>query len=189
MKTSSSNDLGSLADFVVNMIIQTDYPGFEPRSFRIGLTEEQMKSSSKLFAEALGHESVYVKLAALRWFQEKAGAIKPHLKAVMGLLDWPDEWVRMEVVITLERYHHPSAEIAQAIAVLLDDEFPLVRREAAKALGKILHKLNENSKGSSQNEVLMAVVKKLKTSMVEDKDAQVRQKAEKALRKSGAYSG
>jgi HEAT repeat protein len=188
MKTSSSNDLESLADFVVNMIIQHDYPGFEPRSFRIGLTEEQMKSSSKLFAEALGHESVYVRLAALRWFQEKAGAIKPHIKAILGLLKHDDEWVRMEVVVTLERYHHPSAEIAQAIVPMLDDEFPLVRREAAKALGKILHKLAENSKGP-QSEEILAVVRKLKAVMVEDKDAQVRQKAEKALRKSGAYSG
>lgn len=185
MKTFSSNDLESLADFVVNMIIQHDYPGFEPRSFRIGLTEEQMKSSSKLFAEALGHESVYVKLVALRWFQDKSGAIKPHLKAVMGMLDAPDEWVRMEAVITLERYHHPSAEIAEAVSNLLYDDHALVRKEVAKALGKILHKLND----AKCKDDLQDVLEKLKGVMVDDKDPQVRQKAEKALRKAGAYSG
>lgn len=195
MNTSSANDLENLADFVVNMIIQHDYPGFEPRSFRIGLTEDMLKASSRLFNDALGHESVYVRLAALRWFQEKPGAIKPHLPAILGLLDSPDEWVRMEATITLERYQHPTVGIALRVSEQLEDQFPLVRREAAKALGKMLSKIKENTnskdaaKNAKRDADLEPVFESLKNALRDDQDPQVRQKAEKALRKSGAYAG
>jgi HEAT repeat protein len=195
MNTSSASDLDTLADFVTNMIIQHDYPGFEPRSFRIGLTEQLLKSSARLYADALGHPSVYVRLTALRWFQEKPGAIKPYLKAILGLLTYSDEWVRMEATITLERYQHPAVSIALAVSEQLEDQYPLVRREAAKALGKMLAKIKENtnSKNAAKNAErdleLAPIVESLKNALRDDEDAQVRQKAEKALRKSGAYAG
>ncbi len=195
MNTSSSGDLDSLADFVSNMIIQHDYPGFEPRSFRIGLTEQLLKSNSRLFADALVHENVYVRLVALRWFQEKPGAIKPYINSILALLGNSDEWVRMEATITLERYQHPGPAIATAVSELLEDQYPFVRREAAKALGKMLAKFKENSnskdsaKNATRDQQLEPIVDSLKNALRDDQDAQVRQKAEKALRKSGAYAG
>jgi len=195
MNTSSAGELDSLVDFVTNMIIQHDYPGFEPRSFRIGLPEQLVSANSRLFASALEHESVYVRLVALRWFQEKPGAIKPYINDILALLGNADEWVRMEATITLERYQHPGPAIASSVAELLEDQYPLVRREAAKALGKMLAKFkdNSNSKDPAKNAArdlhLEPIVESLKNALRDDEDAQVRQKAEKALRKSGAYAG
>jgi HEAT repeat protein len=113
----------------------------------------------------------------------------------MGLLTYSDEWVRMEATITLERYQHPAVSIALAVSEQLEDQYPLVRREAAKALGKMLAKIKENtnSKNAAKNAErdleLAPIVESLKNALRDDEDAQVRQKAEKALRKSGAYAG
>ena len=68
-------NLDKLAGVVEELIVQLDYPGFEPRSLKLGLPEELETMSAKTFASALGHQSVYVKLAALRWFQ--SGPVSP----------------------------------------------------------------------------------------------------------------
>jgi hypothetical protein len=50
----------AFADFVETMIVQHDYPGFEPRSLKLGLPDVLNKAGSKMFAEALAHDSVFV---------------------------------------------------------------------------------------------------------------------------------
>ncbi len=59
-------NLEKLASVVDTMIIQHDYPGFEPRGLKLGLPEDLQNMSAKTFSNALSHESVYVKLTALR---------------------------------------------------------------------------------------------------------------------------
>ncbi|MBS1990721.1 MAG: HEAT repeat domain-containing protein [Cyanobacteria bacterium SZAS LIN-3] len=186
MSISPARDPGAeLAQFVDDMIIQHDYPGFEPRAFKIGLPEHIVQSPSRLFGDALGNESIYVRIAALRWFQEKTGAIKPYIKAISGLTAHEDPWVRFEASQALERYHHPTVEIATTIAALLKDSEAFVRRGAAKGLAKVLPKLKENR---VKDEELEGVVAALKEALA-DSDGQVRQKAEKALRRGGTFAG
>lgn len=182
MSTQSSPVIDKLYDFVTNLILQNDYPGFEPRSFRVGLPEDLLQAGSKVFAQALAHENVYMKLTALRCFQDKPGSIKPHIPAVLTLLSSEDEWVRKESALVLERYPSPNLDIAQALTVLLDDSSVMVRREAAKALGKILAGTKEQ--GPRREEVIKALEEALN-----DSDHQVAHKVEKALRKAGHFSG
>jgi hypothetical protein len=174
-----------LAQFVDDMIIQHNYPGFEARAFKIGLPEHIVQSPSRLFGDALGHESIYVRIVALRWFQEKAGAIKPYIKAICGLTAHEDPWIRFEAGQTLERFQHPTVDMATTISSLLKDKEPFVRRGAAKALAKVLPRLKESKVPDAQLEVVVAA---LKEALV-DQDGQVRQKAEKALRRGGTFAG
>jgi len=181
-----SSDPGvELAQFVDDMIIQHDYPGFEPRAFKIGLPEHLVQAPSRLFGDALGHESIYVRIASLRWFQEKTGAIKPYIRAIRGLTEHADPWVRYEAAQTLERYHHPTVEIATTISALLKDDEAFVRRGAARGLAKVLPRLKEQK---VKDEDLEGVVGALKEALA-DSDANVRQKAEKALRRGGTFAG
>lgn len=170
-------ELETLADIVDKMVVEHDYPGFEPRSLKLGLPESANKAPSRLFAQALGHSNVYVKLAALRWFQDHPGMIKQFVNAIVGLFDSPDEWVRLEAVQTLERLHNPSEEHALKLCKLLGDSELMVRKAAAKATGKICLKIN-----CKQPEILESL-----RHAAEDADVEVRWKAEKALRKLGAY--
>lgn len=170
-------ELADLAEIVDNMIVQHDYPGFEVRGLKLGLPEEAQKMHAKVFVQALGHESIYVKLAALRWLQERPGVAKSFVKAIAGLLDSPDEWVRMEATRTIERISNPSEEATVKIAELLRDPDVEVRKTAAKALGKIC------SKKSNKNE---AIVKSLRDAASDD-DSAVRWKVQKALRQIGEY--
>lgn len=172
------SDVEKLAEVVDEMIVQHDYPGFEPRSLKLGLPDLLVKAPARMYAEALGHESVYVKLAALRWFQERPGMMKPHINAVAGLVDNTDSWVRLEAIQALERYPHPSPDLAKRIAERLSDGDVDVQRHAAKALGKIGSKLKLKDG---------EVIERLKRAALE-KDGQLRGKAEKALRKIGVYS-
>ena len=98
-------ELPKLAEIVENMIVQHDYPGYEIRSLKLGLPEAALRSHARVFAQALGHESIYVKLMALRYFQDKPGLAKTYLTAVAGLLDHDDTWVRMEAAHTIEKYN------------------------------------------------------------------------------------
>ncbi len=170
-------DLDTLADIIDKMVVEHDYPGFEPRSLKLGLPEAAVQAPARLFAQALGHPSVYVKLTALRWFQEHPGMIKQFVNAVTGLFEHSDEWVRMEAVQTLERLHNPSEEHALKLSKLLSDSNLMVRKAAAKATGKICLKIN-----CTQPEIIESL-----RHAAEDADDQVRWKAEKALRKLGAY--
>jgi HEAT repeat protein len=171
-------ELTDFAEIVDNMIVQHDYPGFEVRGLKLGLPEEVLKLHAKVFVQALGHESVYVKLAALRWFQERPGVAKSYIKPIIGLLDNADEWVRMEAAKTVERVSSPPEDAALKIALLLRDPNVEVRKAAAKALGKMC------SRTTSKNEV---IVKSLHDA-ASDEDAGVRWKAQKALRQIGEYA-
>ncbi|CAN5182701.1 hypothetical protein BH10CYA1_BH10CYA1_40800 [soil metagenome] len=170
-------ELADLAEIVDNMIVQHDYPGFEVRGLKLGLPEEVLKAHAKVFVQALGHESIYVKLAALRWLQERPGIAKSYMKPVAGLLDSPDEWVRMEAARTIERVSAPHEDAVLKIAELLRDANAEVRKAAAKALGKIC------ARKSDKNEV---IVKALHDA-ASDEDAGVRWKVQKALRQIGEY--
>lgn len=172
-------ELKDLAEIVDNMIVQHDYPGFEVRSLKLGLPEEVLKMHAKVFGQALGHESVFVKLAALRWFQDRPGVAKSFVKPIAGLLDNKDEWVKMEAARTIERVSSPPEDAAVKIAYLLSDPDVEVRKTAAKALGKICSR-----KSNNKNEV---IVKSLHDA-ASDEDAGVRWKAQKALRQIGEYA-
>ena len=168
----SSTELDRLAEVVDDMIIQHDYPGFEPRSLRLGLPEEISRMPSKIFANALGHKNVFVKLAALRWFQERAGMAKSYINAIAGLMDDKDEFVRMEAVKTIEKFATVEPEILERMSALLKDEHSDVRKATAKAIGK----LASRSKTKSQ-----AVLDAL-SDAANDKDPEVRMKVQKAVR-------
>jgi len=171
-------NLEELADIVDTMIIQHDYPGFEPRALNLGLPSEAVNSPAKVFAQALGHDSIYVQLTALRWFQVHNGVVKNYLPRVLDLLKSNDEFVRTEAARTIERANATEPETLVALAASLKDPQEMVRTAAAKALGKLL------SKASVQNPDIVAALKEAAA----DPDEQVRWKAQKALRKLGAYS-
>ncbi|MBZ0186750.1 MAG: HEAT repeat domain-containing protein [Candidatus Obscuribacterales bacterium] len=168
----------ALVEFVDDMIVQNDYPGFEPRSLKIGLPESLLKGSTKLFAQALKHDNVYVKLAALRWFQEKPGFVRPYLHVIGNLLLHEDSFIRQESILCLERFNACDREMLSRVAALLKDDDVDVRKAAAKACGKIASKLKVKEGD---------VIEALKVAALES-SPQVRFKAEKALRKIGLYS-
>lgn len=170
-------NLEKLANVVDTMIIQHDYPGFEPRGLKLGLPEELQNMSAKTFSNALGHESVYVKLTALRWFQDRPGVAKAHLSAILGLVDSDDEWVRKEAICTVEKMWKLPPHVGGVISKGLTDEAVEVRKASAKALGKIL-------KRSVTKDAAVIDALKLAT---QDKDVEVRFKAQKALRNIGEF--
>ncbi len=170
-------NIDKLADVVEEMIVQLDYPGFEPRSLKLGLPEELEGMSAKTFANALGHKSVFVKLAALRWFQERPGVAKSYLKPILGLVDAKDEWVRLESIRTVEKMSKLPADVGGVVSKGLQDEAVEVRKATAKALGKILKR--SVTKDAS-------VIDALKQA-TQDSDVEVRFKAQKALRNIGEF--
>lgn len=170
-------DLDKLAGVVETMIIEHDYPGFEPRSLKLGLPESLENMSAKTFASALGHKSVFVKLAALRWFQERPGVAKTYLAAVLGLIDNDDEWVRMEAIRTVEKMSKLPPHVGGIVSKGLSDKTAAVRKASAKALGKILKR--SVTKDAS-------VIDALKVA-AQDADVDVRFKAQKALRNVGEF--
>ncbi|HEY9713874.1 MAG TPA: HEAT repeat domain-containing protein [Chroococcales cyanobacterium] len=172
-------ELTEFADVVDRMIIEHDYPGFEPRSLRLGLPQAALKSSQRMFGSALGHENIFVKLAALRWFQEKPGIAKTYTRDIVALLDHQDAWVRLEAMETLSRIAAPAPETAAKVARLLKDENPEVRKTAAKAIRKMV------SKQHGKNEEILASLQEA----ARDADPGVRGKALKALRQIGEFEG
>ncbi|MBX9948647.1 MAG: HEAT repeat domain-containing protein [Candidatus Obscuribacterales bacterium] len=170
-------NLEKLAGVVEELIVQLDYPGFEPRSLKLGLPEELQTMSAKTFASALGHESVYVKLAALRWFQERPGVAKSHLAAILGLIDSSDEWVRMESIRAVEKMWKLPPHVGGVVSKGLTDQSVEVRKATAKALGKIL-------KRSVTKDALVIDALKQAT---QDSNVDVRFKAQKALRNIGEF--
>jgi vesicle coat complex subunit len=165
-------ELDRFAEIVEDMILQHDYPGFEPRSLRLGLPSEVLRMHTKTFASALGHANVYVKLAALRWFQERPGMAKSYINAIIGLLDNADEFVRMESVKTIEKVHDLSPDSIVKMTTLLKDQEVEVRKAAAKALGKL---------GSRSKQKDPAVLDALREA-ARDSNPEVRMKAQKAVR-------
>ncbi len=169
-------ELEGFAQLVDDMIIQHDYPGFEPRGLRLGLPEEAQRMPAKTYASALGHENVYVRLAALRWFQERPGLARSYTNAILGLFDHSDEFVRMEAIRTVEKFNLVLPDQVQKISNLLKDEHAEVRKAAAKAVGKLGSRLKMND--PQVNQALQDASK--------DSDPEVRMKVQKAVRLIGA---
>ena len=128
---------------------------------------------AKVFAKALGHESVFVKLAALRWFQDRQpGHAKPHLPSIVGLFNSPDEFVRMESVKTVSRIPNLTGDVVMEITPLLSDASVEVRKAAAKAVGKMASRLKQ------PDEKILEALRKA----ADDKNPEVRMKVQKAVR-------
>ncbi|MCW5822495.1 MAG: HEAT repeat domain-containing protein [Cyanobacteria bacterium TGS_CYA1] len=168
--------LEELVQIIDDMIVQHDYPGFEPRALKLGLPDWARKVPAKTFAKCLGHESVFVRLAALRWFQDSPGKIKPHIQKIYRALEDSDPYVRLEAVSCLETLRQADDEMIEKIAILANDHDIDVQREVAKALGKLSLRTPKNTQGS--NFALQALDK-----LSESKDPQLRLKAQKAIRK------
>jgi HEAT repeat protein len=166
-------DVESLASVVEEMALQHEYPGYDVRSLKMGLPAEYLRGGSKLFNAAVKHSNPLVKLAGLRWFQEKPGIAKQYSRVIAECLNDGDEWVRAEAALCLERIGTADEKIAMRIAELLSDSDVMVRKAAAKALGKL---------GCKAQPVIDALHK-----ATEDSDHEVRWKAQKALRQLGAY--
>jgi len=171
-------NLAQLVETIETMILLHDYPGFEVRALKLGLPEEALKSSSKVFGQALHYDNVFVKLASLRWFQGRPGMARSHASEMVSLLEHSDEWVRAETIKTLERANARDDDIIVKISSLLKDQSDMVRQEAAKACGKLL------SKSSDMHTQVVASLRLAAS----DPNEKVRWKAQKALRQLGAYS-
>ena len=167
-------ELKQLIDIVDTMAIEHSYPGFDLRSHVLGLPAKVASARAGVFVAALSQDNVLVKLAALRWLQERNGDAKRHLDAVAACLDDADEWVRLETAKTISKVDRVDATLANRVAKLLKDQSVEVRRETAKVLGKL---------GITSD----AVISQLKLASTDDCDAEVRLKSQKALRKLGAY--
>lgn len=167
--------LEELVQIIDDMIVQHDYPGFEPRALKLGLPDWARKVPAKTFAKCLAHESVFVRLAALRWFQDSPGKIKPHIQKIYRSLEDSDPYVRLEAVSCLETLRQADDEMIEKIAILANDQDLDVQREVAKALGK----LSLRAKNTPVcNSALQALDK-----LCQSKDPQLRLKAQKAIRK------
>lgn len=167
-------DIETLAETVEDMILQLSYPGFERRSLKLGLPDLVNKAPAKVFAQALKHESVLVRLAALRWFGERPGIAKINARGILACLSDSDEWVRVEALLCIERFGELDDKDAEAIAALLTDQYIDVKKGAAKALGKI----------GNRSEPVLAALRQA----AESPDTEFRWKVEKSLRKLGAYT-
>lgn len=166
-------DVDKLAAIVEEMGVQHAYPGYDVRSLKMGLPQEVTKAPGKVFHGALKHSNPLVRLAALRWFQEKPGIARAFAKTIAECIADEDEWVRAEACLALERIAVVDEKIAIRIADLLKDDSAMVRKASAKALGKL---------GCQAKPVIDALLK-----ATEDSDHQVRWKAQKALRQLGAF--
>lgn len=167
-------ELENFAAVVEDMILQLSYPGFDERSLKLGLPDALSKLPPKTFGQALKHESIVVRLAALRWFQERPGIAKTHFRPIVDCLEDVDGWVRREAILCLEKLESLDNKTVDELANLLIDRDVEVRKSAAKALGKI---------GAKTDNIIDAL-----RQAAEDENHEVRWKAQKALRKLGAYS-
>jgi HEAT repeat protein len=165
--------LEKFAEIVEDMILQLSYPGFDERSLKLGLPDSISKLPPRTYVEALKHESRVVRLASLRWFQERSGAARSHLDALIGCLADSDEWVRREAVHCLEKVDSLAEPLLVQLSELLFDSDPEVRKSTARALGKL----------GGKSEAVIAALQRA----AEDENHEVRWKAQKALRKLGAY--
>jgi hypothetical protein len=172
-------DLDTIAEIVERMIIEHDYPGFEPRSLKLGLPATAAKSPAKVFGQALLHKNLFVQLASLRWFQEHPKIVGSYIDNVLILLEHKDEWIRFESLRTLERSSANDPTTLLKVASLVKDPNEMVRKEAAKVCGKLL------AKASEKPEAIVTLL----LEAAQDPSEQVRFKAQKALRRIGAYSG
>jgi len=171
-------NLPELADLIETMIVEHKYPGFEARALHLGLPESALKSPARIFGQGLMHGNVFVQLASLRWFQSHPGMAKSYADEVLVLADSADEWVRYEAIRTLVLSHASDNAVILKISSLLKDPSEMVKVEAAKACGKLLSKLEH------KNASVIALLREAAS----DPNEKVRWKAQKALRRLGAYS-
>lgn len=167
-------DLTEFAAIVEDMVIQHDYPGLDVRSVRLGLPRAVMGASPGLIADALGHDQAVVRLAALRWFQEKSGLATRYIKKIAELLQDEDEWVRLETIKVMGKLDNLGPVYCDSLAACLKDKWAGVRKEAAKVCGK-------------QEKPSESMISALKIAAT-DADIEVRWKAQKAMRKLGCYA-
>jgi hypothetical protein len=167
------SQLEKFAEVIEDMILQLSYPDFDERSLKLGLPDSISKLPPKTYGAALRHESTVVRLAALRWFQERPGVARSHLQGITNCLADADEWVRREAVHCLEKFDALDEALLGRLCELLADPALEVRKSAAKALGKV---------GGKSSKVIEALQR-----AAEDENHEVRWKAQKALRKLGAY--
>ena len=187
-------ELKDLEEAIENMIVQHDYPGFEPRSLNLALPTIFSNASAGIYAKALKSDSVYVQLAALRWFHNKPGLAKTHAKLIATHLENTDPWVRTEATRTIEITKTADINVISSICHLLKDLEPMVRMEAAKALGNLGKEITQTGKSTNFKGTLAEktaakeqIIKALKESS-EDSVLDVRRKVIKSLRKLGAFS-
>ena len=184
-------ELKDLEDVVDNMIVQHNYPGFEPRSLHLALPLVMTEAPARLYIEALDSDSVYVRLAALRWFQTRSGVAKNHASEIAAQLEHSDSWVRLEAIRTIEIAKILETDLILKISSLLKDPEKLVRTEAAKASGNLIREAKKAVKTKSSQPALSSledqVISALKIA-TEDSTQDVRRKAIKSLRKLGAFS-
>ena len=186
-------ELKELEELVENMILQLSYPGFNARSLNLALPLTATEAPVKLYVQALSSESTNVKLSALRWFQNRAGAAKHHIKTIAHLLKNSDPWVRKEAIKTIEITKSSDPLVISEICLLLKDEDQIVRIEAAKSLGSLgkelpsLNNPNQEKKSTSISDLKETIINSLQEA-TDDSVLEVRRKAIKALRKLGAFS-
>ena len=173
-------EIQELKTIINDMAVQHSYPGFDMRSLKLGLPEAITRSPARLFKDALQDNDVLVRLAALRWFQERPGDAKKNLDVLVKTLDDQDEWVRLEGIATIAQIANTKENtnakeaIVEAVARLLTDESLQVQKAAANACGKFQLKTQ-------------TVIEQLKQA-AQSNDVEVRWKSQKALRKLGMYS-
>ncbi len=166
-------ELERFAEVIEDMILQLSYPDFDERSLKLGLPDSISKLPPKTYATALKHESTVVRLAALRWFYERAGIARSHIRPITDCLVDKDEWVRREAIHCFEKFESLDENLLAQMSELLFDSDLEVRKSTAKALGKV---------GGKSTTVISALQR-----AAEDANHEVRWKAQKALRKLGAY--
>jgi hypothetical protein len=171
-------DLQELVEIIDTMIVQHDYPGFEPRALNLGLPQRAVAAPAKVFGQGLSCDNIYVQLAALRWFQVRPGLVKTYAKSISNLLESADCYVRAEAIKTIERAGLADRDTLTKVTAKLKDSDEMVRKGAAKAAGKLFGQVE-----NLDDEFLTAL-----RAAAQDPDEQVRWKAQKALRKLGAYS-
>ena len=167
-------EIQELKAIINEMAIQHAYPGFEMRSLKLGLPERAVKSPASLFCRALKQGDPLVKLAALRWFQDRPGDAKKNVTSIVPSLHDEDEWVRIETVRAIEHVSDPGTSIIEEVAKLLLDNNIEVQKAAAKACGKF----------QCKSEAVISLLKQA----AQSKHTEVRWKSQKALRKLDMYS-
>jgi hypothetical protein len=186
-------ELKELEELVEDMVLQLSYPGLDTRSLNIALPMAANDAPVKLYVLALNSKSINVKLIALRWFQNRPGAAKHHIKPLIGLLEDKDSWIRKEAIKTIEITKSTDSAVILKICALLKDEDQIVRIAAAKSLGNLVKEnprvseLNKEKKSPGVSTLKETIINSLNEA-TDDPIQEVRRKAIKALRKIGAFS-
>jgi len=176
-------EVKELEEIVDNIILQHDYPGFEPRSLNVALPQLVNDAPARLYFAALSSENIYVQLVSLRWFQTRLGAARRSANAIANQLDNKDAWVRFETIRTIEIGKLWDENSILKICALLKDPDERVREQAAKACGYLARDASKLTKPAIQKTIITSLKE-----ASQDSAESVRRKAVKSLRKLGAFS-